>query len=78
MTKQQKSPQYSIKVNQQDYLLVIDPISLKSCLGKTAERMVNNRLYHWLEQNKLFNIMQAGLEREVGQRIHCLDLSRTS
>ena len=24
------------------------PISLTSCLGKVAERMVNYRLYHWL------------------------------
>ena len=39
------------------------PISLTSCLGKTAERMVNNRLYYWLEQNKLLNNMQAGFRR---------------
>ena len=39
------------------------PISLTSCLGKIAERMVNNRLYHWLEQNKLLSSMQAGFRK---------------
>ena len=36
------------------------PISLTSCLGKVAERMVNERLYWWLEANKLLNPHQAG------------------
>ena len=36
------------------------PISLTSCLGKVAERMVNERLYWWLESNTLLNPHQAG------------------
>ena len=39
------------------------PISLTSCLGKIAERMVNNRLYHWLEQNRVLRYMQAGFRK---------------
>ena len=39
------------------------PISLTSCLGKVAERMVNTRLYHWLETHQLLNNMQAGFRR---------------
>ena len=39
------------------------PISLTSCLGKVAERMVNVRLYHWLESNQLLNDMQAGFRK---------------
>ena len=40
------------------------PISLTSCLGKIAERMVNNRLYHWLEENKILNKNQAGFRKK--------------
>ena len=39
------------------------PISLTSCLGKVAERMVNTRLYHWLETHQLLSNMQAGFRR---------------
>ena len=39
------------------------PISLTSCLGKVAERMVNNRLYHWLEKNKKIDNSQAGFRK---------------
>ena len=39
------------------------PISLTSCIGKLAERMVNNRLYWWLENAKLLNNSQAGFRR---------------
>ena len=39
------------------------PISLTSCLGKVAERMVNSRLYHWLESNQILNKMQAGFRK---------------
>ena len=36
------------------------PISLSSCIGKVAERMVNRRLYWWLESNGLISEIQAG------------------
>ena len=36
------------------------PISLSSCLGKVAERMMNQRLYWWLEANNILNVHQAG------------------
>ena len=36
------------------------PISLTSCTGKVAERMVNRRLYWFLEENKLLCEEQAG------------------
>ena len=36
------------------------PISLSSCVGKVAERMVNRRLYWWLESNGLITEVQAG------------------
>ena len=39
------------------------PISLTSCLGKVAERMINTRLYHWLETHGLLNNMQAGFRK---------------
>ena len=48
------------KGKQQVDLLVI---LLTSCFGKTAERMVNYRLYYWLEQNKLINNIQAGFRK---------------
>ena len=39
------------------------PISLTSCLGKLAEKMVNTRLYHWLEKNKVLDNNQSGFRR---------------
>ena len=36
------------------------PISLSSCLGKLAERIINQRLYWYLEANKILNTAQAG------------------
>ena len=42
------------------------PVSLTSCIGKLAERMINARLYWWLESNKIVNSHQAGFR--VGQR----------
>ena len=39
------------------------PISLTSCLGKVTERMINTRLYHWLEKNKILNDTQAGFRK---------------
>ena len=42
------------------------PISLTSCIGKLAERMVNNLLYWWLETTGVLNNTQAGFR--AGQR----------
>ena len=42
------------------------PISVTSCLGKLAERMVNSRLYWWLETSETLNKSQAGFR--AGQR----------
>ena len=39
------------------------PISLTSCIGKLAERMVNSRLYWWLENNRLLQNTQAGFRK---------------
>ena len=36
------------------------PISITSCLGKLMERMINHRLYWWLETSKLLYNKQAG------------------
>ena len=36
------------------------PISLTSCLGKVCERMVNRRLYWWLEDSNILTEDQAG------------------
>ena len=36
------------------------PISLTSCIGKVAERLVNRRLYWWLENSNLLTDVQAG------------------
>ena len=39
------------------------PISLTSCICKVAERMINARLYWWLENSHLLNPNQAGFRR---------------
>ena len=39
------------------------PISLTSCIGKLAERMVNTRLYWWLESTNSLNNHQAGFRK---------------
>ena len=36
------------------------PISITSCFGKLMERMINNRLYWWLESSKTLSKNQAG------------------
>ena len=36
------------------------PISLTSSIGKLAERMINARLYWWLEVNKIIDVHQSG------------------
>ena len=40
------------------------PISLTSCLSKTMERMVNARLYKYLEDAKLIDDVQAGFRKK--------------
>ena len=40
------------------------PISLTSCLSKTIERMVNSRLYAYLEKAGLIDDVQAGFRRK--------------
>jgi hypothetical protein len=39
------------------------PISLTSNLGKAAERMINERLYWWLENTKSLNSNQSDFRR---------------
>ena len=39
------------------------PISLTSCLGKLMEKMVNNRLYWWLEKENIIDNCQYGFRR---------------
>ena len=40
------------------------PIALTSCICKTVERMVNERLIHYLEENKILTKFQAGFRFE--------------
>ena len=39
------------------------PVSLTSSFSKMAERMINDRLYHWLERNKIIDNSQAGFRK---------------
>ncbi|CAL1544698.1 unnamed protein product [Lymnaea stagnalis] len=39
------------------------PVSLTSCAGKIAERIVNRRLYWFMERNKLINHNQCGFRK---------------
>ena len=40
------------------------PISLISCLGKLIERLVQTRLYNYLESNSLINFQQSGFRQK--------------
>ena len=40
------------------------PISLTSCISKVAERMINQRLYWWLEKSKKLHPSQSGFRKE--------------
>jgi hypothetical protein len=42
------------------------PISLLSCIGKLAERLIKNRLYTYLESNKLLSFAQSGFRNFRG------------
>ena len=39
------------------------PVSLTSVVVKLLERMIANRLYHWLEEKRVINSWQAGFQR---------------
>ena len=39
------------------------PISLLNCISKLFERLVQNRLQHWMEERQLINCNQAGFRR---------------
>jgi hypothetical protein len=40
------------------------PISLTSCLGKLIERVINKRLYNYIESKNLFVPQQSGFKKK--------------
>jgi hypothetical protein len=42
------------------------PISLLGCIDKLAERLIKNRLYTYLESNKLLSFAQSGFRNLRG------------
>ena len=46
------------------------PISLTSCISKVAERMINARLYHWLEKKENSIPTKQALEKADKQLIN--------
>jgi ribonuclease HI len=53
------------------------PIALLSCLGKTFERMVSNRLHHFLESGSFFSKSQTGFRRHLGTNEALLKVIQT-
>ena len=52
------------------------PISLTSCLGKLCERILNSRLYWWLESSGRISNLQAGFRSKARTEDQLLGLLR--
>ena len=52
------------------------PIAMTSCMAKTMERMVNNRLVWYLESNNLLNPYQSGFRHQRSTTDHLVRLER--
>ncbi|KZR96521.1 Uncharacterized protein APZ42_009098, partial [Daphnia magna] len=50
------------------------PVSLTSCLGKTLERILSNRLHWYLEAKGLINVSQAGFRKGCSTTDHIAQL----
>ena len=50
------------------------PISLTSCLCKTMERIINDRLVYYLEKNNLLTNLQSGLRKSRSTTDHLIRL----
>ena len=50
------------------------PIALTSCICKTMERMINNRLVWFLESNNLISGNQAGFRKNYSTNDHLVRL----
>lgn len=53
------------------------PIALTSCLSKTFERLVNNRLVYYVEENKCLNKYQCGFRAGCSAVDHLIRLETT-